>query len=128
MLSRQLRISKNKNMMKLIKHLKPFAGQIFFIFLLLFAQAMTDLSLPAYMSQIVNVGIQQGGIQNAVPEAIRASEMAKLTLFMDDSDKAVVTGDYILLDKDKLSQSDYDKYVKDYPALARRSYLQAGHR
>jgi ATP-binding cassette subfamily B protein len=105
-------------MMKLVKQLKPFAGQIFLIFVLLFAQAVTDLSLPNYMSRIVNVGIQQGGIQNAVPGVIRASEMAKLLLFMNDSDKAEVTGDYILLDKDKLSPDDYGRYLKDYPALA----------
>jgi ATP-binding cassette subfamily B protein len=105
-------------MLKLMRQLKPFAWHIFIIFLLLFAQAMTDLSLPAYMSNIVNIGIQQGGIQNAVPEVIRASEMAKLTLFMSDSNLAEVTGDYIRLDREKLSQSDYDRYLKDYPALA----------
>jgi len=105
-------------MVKLIKYLKPFAGQIFIIFLLLFTQAMTDLSLPSYMSRIVNVGIQQGGIRNAVPEVIRASEMAKLTLFMDDNAQAAVSDDYILLDKDKLSPDDYAQYLRDYPALA----------
>jgi ATP-binding cassette subfamily B protein len=43
--------------------------------LLLFVQANADLALPDYMSKIVNVGIQQGGIENAVPTAIRQSEM-----------------------------------------------------
>jgi ATP-binding cassette subfamily B protein len=105
-------------MLKLFKHLKPFIWQIVIIFLLLFAQAMTDLSLPGYMSNIINIGIQQSGIQNAVPQAIRATEMDKLTLFMSESDKAEVTGDYLLLDKATLSQSDYEKYVTDYPALA----------
>jgi ATP-binding cassette subfamily B protein len=105
-------------MLKLIKQLRPFAGQIFLIFLLLLAQALTTLSLPNYMSRIVNVGIQQGGIENAVPEAIRASEMDKLTLFMDEGDRSVVVGAYTLLSKTELSQDEYDKYVKDYPALA----------
>ena len=55
---------------KLIKHLKPFVWSILAIFVLLFGQAMADLSLPGYMADIVNVGIQQNGIENSVPEAI----------------------------------------------------------
>ena len=47
---------------KLFKHLKPFLWAIVAIFVLLFAQAMVDLSLPGYMANIVNVGIQQDGI------------------------------------------------------------------
>jgi ATP-binding cassette subfamily B multidrug efflux pump len=69
-------------MRKLIKHLKPFVWSIVAIFVLLFAQAMADLSLPGYMANIVNVGIQQNGIENSVPEAISTSEFNKLTLFM----------------------------------------------
>ncbi len=108
-------------MQKLIKHLKPFTWLIVAIFLLLFAQAMSDLSLPSYMSNIVNVGIQQGGIENSVPHAIRASEYTKLTLFMTDGEKAQVTADYIVLDKQSLSAGDYVKYLKTYPQLATTS-------
>jgi ATP-binding cassette subfamily B multidrug efflux pump len=103
---------------KLIKHLKPFIWFIVAIFILLFAQAMSELSLPGYMSKIVNVGIQKNGIQNAVPESIRSSEFAKLTLFMTDSEKTQVTGNYLLLDKQSLSAGDYDGYVKKYPLLS----------
>ena len=67
-------------MLKLIKHLKPFVWLIVTIFALLFVQAMTDLALPGYMADIVNVGIQQSGIDNAAPEAIRQSEYDRLTL------------------------------------------------
>jgi ATP-binding cassette, subfamily B, multidrug efflux pump len=105
-------------MLKIVKYLKPFAWAIIVIFLLLFAQAMADLSLPGYMSNIVNIGIQAGGIENAVPQAVRASEFNKLTLFMDENEKAQVTGDYILLDKAALSDTDYTGYVKTYPELA----------
>ena len=49
-------------MRKLFKHLKPFIWAIVAIFALLFAQAMADLSLPGYMANIVNIGIQQNGI------------------------------------------------------------------
>lgn len=104
-------------MSKLIKYLKPFTASILAVIVLLFAQAMFDLSLPDYMSNIVNVGIQQGGIENAVPKVISQSEFDKLTLFMSKDEKEKVESNYILLDKNTLSQSDYDKYVNDYPAL-----------
>ncbi len=103
---------------KIIKYLRPFVWSIIAIFLLLFGQAMADLSLPAYMSDIVNIGVQAGGIENAVPQAVRAAEYNKLTLFMKESEKAQVAGDYVLLDKAALSDSDYAGFVKTYPALA----------
>ena len=55
-------------MMQLMRYLKPYWVSIVVIVALLFAQAMTDLALPDYMSNIVNVGLQQGGIERAVPE------------------------------------------------------------
>ena len=105
-------------MRKLVKHLRPFVWSILIIFVLLFAQAMADLSLPGYMANIVNVGIQQNGIENSVPQAISTSEFNKLTLFMTDNEKAQVTEDYILLSKQSLSDTDYAKYLKTYPQLA----------
>jgi ATP-binding cassette subfamily B multidrug efflux pump len=105
-------------MTKIIKYLKPFTGAILLVFVLLFAQAMADLSLPGYMSDIINVGVQQGGIKNAVPQAIRQSEMSKLELFMSQDAKSEVGVDYILLDKESLSPADYANYIKDYPGLA----------
>ena len=96
-------------MRKLIKHLKPFIWAIVAIFVLLFAQAMADLSLPGYMANIVNVGIQQNGIENAVPQAISADEFNKIAIFMTDSQKAQVTADYTLIDN---QSADYVKYPK----------------
>ena len=57
-------------MKKLLKYLRPFAGSIVIAIMLLFVQAISDLSLPSYMSNIVNIGIQQKGIEDAVPKAI----------------------------------------------------------
>jgi ATP-binding cassette subfamily B protein len=105
-------------MRKLIRFLKPFAGLVVAIFILLFVQAISDLSLPSYMSDIINVGVQQNGIENSVPTAIRSSEMEKLLLFMSSSDKDTVEQAYTLLDKDTLSGSDYDRYVEIYPVLS----------
>ncbi|NLM20471.1 MAG: ABC transporter ATP-binding protein [Peptococcaceae bacterium] len=104
-------------MLKLIKHLKPFALTIIFIVMLLFVQALCDLSLPDYMSDIVNVGIQQGGIEDAVPDVIRLSELDKITLFLDEGDKAKVKTSYSLLTKNNLSSEEYENYVREYPRL-----------
>lgn len=101
-------------MVKLAKYLKPFAGLIIAAVLLLFVQAMADLALPDYMSDIVNKGIQQGGIVNAVPDAVRESQMNRLTIFMNEDDKSEILKNYTLINS---SSSDYDKYVKKYPAL-----------
>jgi ATP-binding cassette subfamily B multidrug efflux pump len=102
-------------MIRLAKYLKPFVLLILLAIVLLFVQANCDLALPDYMSKIVNNGIQQGGVENAVPRAIRQSEMDKLVLFMSAEDKAAVLGDYTLVDA---SSPDYDRYVQEYPALA----------
>jgi ATP-binding cassette subfamily B multidrug efflux pump len=105
-------------MRKLIKFLKPFAWLVLVIFILLFVQAISELSLPSYMSDIINVGVQQHGIENSVPSAIRASEMERLMLFMSGSDKNTVGQSYVLLDKETLSSEDYDKYLESYSVLA----------
>jgi ABC-type multidrug transport system, ATPase and permease components len=102
-------------MFKLVKFLKPYVVLIFIAIALLFSQAMCDLALPDYMSNIVNKGIQQGGIVDAVPNAVRQSQMDRLTLFMNGDSKADVLKDYTLIDK---NSADYSKYVKDYPNLA----------
>jgi len=102
-------------MLRLTRYLKPYILLILLTVALLFVQANADLALPDYLSKIVNNGIQQGGVENAVPKAIRQSEMNKLVLFMSAEDKATVLGDYTLVDK---GSPDYDMYVKDYPILA----------
>ncbi len=105
-------------MRKLIRHLSPFWGSILLIFALLFGQAMAELSLPSYMSDIVNVGIQQGGIENPTPRALPAAEMDRVMLFMTEAEKQEVLANYILLDRQTLSPDDYKKYAGLYPALA----------
>ena len=105
-------------MKKLLKYLRPFAGAIIVAIMLLFVQAISDLSLPSYMSNIVNVGIQQKGIEDAVPKAIKSSELNKLLLFINSDDKKVVEDNYKLIRKEELSNDDYEKYIKQYPELA----------
>ena len=105
-------------MFKLAKYLKPFISMIVIAIILLYVQAMSDLALPDYMSNIVNKGIQQNGIESAVPQAVRKSKMDKLMLFISETDKTKVSSNYILVDK---SSPDYDKYVVDYPQLEKES-------
>ena len=102
-------------MLRLIGYLKPYIVPILVTIALLFVQADANLALPDYLSQIVNNGIQQGGVDSAVPTAIRQSEMSKLLIFMSDSEKAQVTSHYTLVDQ---SSSDYQTYLAKYPALA----------
>jgi ATP-binding cassette, subfamily B, multidrug efflux pump len=102
-------------MLRLAKYLKPYLLLILVAVALLFVQANADLALPDYLSKIVNTGIQQGGIESAVPTAIRQSEMDRLNLFMSADDKSAVLADYTLVDK---SSGDYATTLKLYPALA----------
>jgi len=84
-------------MLKIFKYLKKYSLFIVVIIALLVAQAALDLSLPDYMSKIVNVGIQQGGINKPYPEVIRESEVAKLKVFLTDEEDAL-----------------FDRYYKPY--------------
>jgi ATP-binding cassette subfamily B multidrug efflux pump len=102
-------------MLRLSKYLKPYIPLILLTIALLFVQAYSSLALPDYMANIVNIGIQQGGVQNAVPSAIRQSEMNKLVLFMNSDDKTLVLDAYTLVDK---NSADYGQYVSQYPDLA----------
>ena len=102
-------------MLKLLRHAKPFYPLILLIVVLLFIQANADLALPDYMSRIVNVGIQQGGVEKAIPEALRQSTMDRLSLFLTEEEKAEVTALYSLVDQ---TSPNYEAYLKRYPALA----------
>ena len=83
-------------MIKLMKYLKKSAGYIVLIIGLLFLQAYCDLSLPDYTSKIINVGIQQGGIPDGVPEKMRKSTMEDLQIFMDEDTRKEVLNAYVL--------------------------------
>ena len=103
---------------KLLKHFKPATIPIIFVVILLVIQAYCDLSLPTYMSNIVNVGIQQSGIETVTPDKAPKSEMDKIELFMDKNDKDFVNSQYksekyknkdILVLKENISDKNADK-------------------
>ena len=83
-------------MIKLMKYLKKSAGYVVLIIGLLFLQAYCDLSLPDYTSKVINVGIQQGGIPDGVPEKMRQSTMENLQIFMDEDTQKEVQDSYVL--------------------------------
>ncbi len=103
-------------MLRIMKYLKPFLLMLVVAVALLFVQADADLTLPDYMSRIVNVGIQQGGVEHAVPEALRKSTMEHASLFLTEKEQAEVMAHYKLVEK---SSPDYETYVEKYPALAK---------
>ena len=85
-------------MLRLFRHLKGSYRYIVCIVLLLLLQANCDLALPSYTSNIVNVGIQQKGIEDGVPEEIREETMEHLLLFMEAEEGETVKNNYELED------------------------------
>ena len=81
-------------MKKLFGFLKPYALQVVVIICVLMVQAYCDLSLPAYTSDIVNVGIQQSGIDEKVPEALAGEDLNLILAFVPEEDRAEVTDAY----------------------------------
>ena len=102
-------------MLKVLKNLKESWISVIAIILLLIVQATGDLTLPDYTSKIVNVGIQNGGIEDVAPDVIRKSTMDSLLIFTEDDDK--ILSDYKEISKENLSEDEYNKLVKKYPAL-----------
>jgi len=102
-------------MLRLRRFLKPYLLLILITIVLLFVQANADLALPDYLSRIINNGIQQGGVENAVPVAIRQSQMDKLLTFATAEDKASVLDSYRLIQP---GSSEAEQYVDKYPGLA----------
>lgn len=99
-------------MFKLKKYLKPFAFPLIMAIILLFVQAICDLNLPNYMSDIVNVGIQANGIEHSATKAISENGMNLIKTFVTDEEKKVLDKNYkevLLGDKE---------YINEYPEVA----------
>ena len=94
-------------MKNLFKYAGTYWKAMLVIIAVLILQAYCDLSLPAYTSDIVNVGIQQGGIEDKVPVAVGAEDMEKILLFVSDKDQERIVNSY---EKDDVSY-DVEAYV-----------------
>lgn len=81
-------------MKKFARYLKPYAGWILLCVVLLFAQAMCELNLPNLMSDIVNVGLQQGGIEDKAPRVLSKNGLKLLSPFVDESDRSALEAGY----------------------------------
>ena len=97
-------------MIKILKNLKESWLQVVLIILLLCVQATVDLKLPSYTSNIVNVGIQQSGIESAVPEYIRKAQLENLFIFTNESDKEKISSSYENMEKTEAN-------INEAPAL-----------
>ena len=98
-------------MLKLKRYLKPYFVLLVAGIVLLFGQATLELTLPNLMSDIVNVGIQQGGITSAAPQAISSDAMQLMQLMMSEQDRTVVQESYETLSE----RTDRDALTKQYP-------------
>ena len=103
-------------MLKILKNnLKKSWWAIVIIFVLLCAQAMADLNLPDFTSKIVNVGIQQKGIENSSPDAITKATMDKVLLVTEEDE--FLLENYQVFSKDNFSDKEYNQYLKKYPNI-----------
>lgn len=105
-------------MKKILKYAKPHIPLILVAIVLLFGQANADLALPDYLSKIVNIGIQQGGVEDPAPIAISNSTMEHCKLFMNQTEKDLVLGKYTAITN---NSNEYDDYLEDYPLLVNES-------
>lgn len=111
-------------MLKVLKNLKKTLGSVIAIVILLCIQATTDLALPDYTSKIVNIGIQAGGIENAVPKLISKADMKKTLLFTENDEE--ILSNYTLLgeEKNKEQEKILNKYLgKDYNVEPNTIYI-----
>ena len=81
-------------MLNILKYLKKHVGMVLLIVCLLIVQAACDLNLPQYMSRIVDVGIQQSGVERVTPDQMRPETLEALTLFLSDEEEAVLRSAY----------------------------------
>ena len=102
-------------MIKLLKNLKESWISVIFIILFLIIEASGDLTLPDYTSKIVNVGIQNGGIEEVVPKVISDDSLKELLLFTKDDD--IILNSYEEVSKEKMEEKQYNKLKNEYPEI-----------
>lgn len=104
-------------MKKFARYLKPYAGWILLCVVLLFAQAMCELNLPNLMSDIVNVGLQQGGIEDKAPRVLSKNGLKLLSPFVDESDRSALETGYT-------TEALSDSLKKEFPdAISGETYV-----
>ena len=107
-------------MLRLRKYLKPYILLILLCFALLFGQGMADLFLPELMSDIVNTGIQRGGIEHSSPEAISPQGFETAVRFMNEDDAKLVRDSYKLV---STGDERYKRLASSYTGLGNEVYV-----
>lgn len=102
-------------MLKLFPYIKKYYVMILASILLLFLQANVDLTLPDYLSRIVNIGIQQGGVDTSIPQAMRENSFNEMQLFLSTDDVKTITNAYQLVQP---SDPGYADLAMNYPNSA----------
>ena len=112
------RKDETRSMRKLAKYAKPYLGYLLLCVLLLFGQAMCDLNLPNLMSDIVNVGIQQSGIQDTAPKAISQDGLDFMKVFMTQEQKDQMDSAYQLVETGSAEAASYEG---EYPLVKEKN-------
>lgn len=107
---------------KLFKFLKPYAAAVAAIICILVVQAYCDLSLPTYTSDIVNVGIQQGGIDEALPDTISKKDLNHLLLLVPSNRQKIVKNAYT----ESVEKYDYNGTVMELKASVKEDKKKVG--
>ncbi|WP_209343934.1 ABC transporter ATP-binding protein [Flavonifractor sp. AGMB03687] len=100
-------------MLNILKYLKKHGGMVVLILALLCVQAYCDLTLPKYTSDIVDVGIQQSGVERVTPQQMRGTTMEALTLFLSDEDEAALRAAYTAAEDGTYTLTVRDKKTLD---------------
>ena len=109
-------------MKKILRFLKPYAGWVAVCFVLLFAQAMCDLNLPNLMSDIINIGVQQNGIEEEAPAALSENAMRLMRTFLNETDRQTLDNGYTLVETGSQQAAEL---TGQYPLLATQNiYLR----
>ena len=97
-------------MFKIFGYLKNSIPQVLLIIVLLIIQAWGDLTLPQYTSDIVDIGIQNGGIENVAADALSVDGYNALEAFMNDEQKSILAKSYTLVKKGEATDSQKDRF------------------
>lgn len=103
--------------MKVFRPLKKMILCLFLTVLLLVVQAICELNLPSYTSNIINIGIGNKGIESMFPMVLREQEMSKILVNVNEEDEKKVLDSYNLISLANISKKEYLTYKEKYPII-----------
>lgn len=111
-------------MKKILDFIMQQKKAVLVIFVLLIIQAICELALPQYTSNIVNVGISSGGIESVVPDCIRETQLKTIEAFVFGDDLKTIQDNYKKIDYQNLSEARQKTYKKKYPLVLSESLYE----